>query len=132
MARCRQDVRANVYFTYGKRNQKTGELSGLAIRTVRSHKFIINAALNEAVEEEVLARNPALNIKVSNAKKKSLAKKIVFFSLEESREFLKFVYDEEDVLADMIYATLQYGLRRFSKEFFSRRKKINFSTAIRI
>lgn len=50
------------------------------------------AALNEAVEEEVLVRNPALNIKVSNAKKKSLAKKIVFFSLEESREFLKFVY----------------------------------------
>ena len=80
----------------------------------------------------MLARNPALNIKVSNAKKKSLAKKIVFFSLEESREFLTFVYDEEDVLADMIYATLQYGLRRFSKEFFSRRKKINFSTAIRI
>ena len=104
------------YYTYmlkyGKKNQKTGELSGLAVRTVRSHKFIINAALNEAVEEEVLVRNPALNIKVSNAKKKSLAKKIVFFSLEESREFLKFVYAEDDVLADMIYATLQYGLRR--------------------
>lgn len=98
--------------TYGKKHKKTGELSGLAIRTVRSHKFIINAALNEAVEEEIINRNPALNIKVTNARKKTLAKKIVFFSLKEAQEFIKFVYDAEDVLADMIQATLHYGLRR--------------------
>ena len=98
--------------TNGKLNKITNERSGLAIRTVRSHKFIINAALNEAVEEEILVRNPALTIKVSNAKKKALAKKIVFFTLEESREFLQFVYASNDVLSDLIYATLQYGLRR--------------------
>ena len=64
--------------TYGKVNKKTQKRSGLAIRTVRSHKFVINAALNEAVEEEVIVRNPALTIKVAHVKKKSLAKKIVF------------------------------------------------------
>lgn len=98
--------------TYGKINKKTQEKSGLAIRTVRSHKFVINAALNEAVEEEVIVRNPALTIKVAHVKKKSLAKKIVFFTLRESQEFLKFVYGADDVLSDLIYATLQYGLRR--------------------
>ena len=98
--------------TYGKLNKKTQERSGLAIRTVRSHKFIINAALNEAVEEEIIVRNPALNIKVAHTKKKSLAKKIVFFTLDESKEFLKFVYEKQDVLSDLIYATLHYGLRR--------------------
>lgn len=98
--------------TYGKLDKKTQERSGLAIRTVRSHKFIINAALNEAVEEEIIPRNPALTIKVAHVKKKSLAKKIVFFTLEESQQFLKFVYDSDDVLSDLIYATLQYGLRR--------------------
>lgn len=98
--------------TYGKINPKTQERSGLAIRTVRSHKFIINAALNEAVEEEIIPRNPALTIKVAHVRKRSLAKKIVFFTLEESQQFLKFVYDLDDVLSDLIYVTLQYGLRR--------------------
>lgn len=98
--------------TYGKINKKTQERSGLAIRTVRSHKFIINAALNEAVEEEIIPRNPALTIKVAHVRKKSLAKKVVFFTLEESQQFLKFVYDLDDVLSDLIYVTLQYGLRR--------------------
>lgn len=98
--------------TYGKLNKKTQERSGLAIRTVRSHKFIINAALNEAVEEEILKINLAFNIKVAHAKKKSLAKKIVFFTLDESQEFIQFVYQKEDVLSNLIYATLKYGLRR--------------------
>ena len=94
--------------TYGKINKKTQERSGLAIRTVRSHKFIINAALNEAVEEEIIPRNPALTIKVAHVRKKSLAKKVVFFTLEESQQFLKFVYDLDDVLSDLIYVTLQW------------------------
>lgn len=98
--------------TYGKVNKKTQERSGLAIRTVRSHKFIMNSALNEAVEDEIIQRNPALTIKVTHTKKKALAKKIVFFTLEESREFLKYIYDSNDVLSDLIYATLHYGLRR--------------------
>ncbi len=68
--------------------------------------------MNEAVEEEIIPRNPALTIKVAHVRKKSLARKIVFFTLDESRQFLKFVYDSDDVLSDLIYATLQYGLRR--------------------
>ena len=77
--------------TYGKVNKKTQERSGLAIRTVRSHKFVINAALNEAVEEEVIVRKPALTIKVAHVKKKSLAKKIVFFTLKILQNKAKFI-----------------------------------------
>ena len=74
--------------TYGKVNKKTPKRSDLAIRTVRSHKFVINAALNEAVEEEVIVRNPALTIKVAHVKKKSLAEKIVFFYIKNHRSSL--------------------------------------------
>lgn len=102
----------HLMLTEGKTNPRTGEHSGLAIRTVRSHKFIINSALNGAVLHEIIQRNPATNINVTNKRKKDLAKKIVFFSLEEANAFLDFVYQKEDILADIIYITLYLGLRR--------------------
>lgn len=98
--------------TSGKVDRVTGEKAGLAIRTVRSHKFIINAALNQAVLNEIIASNPALNIKVTNKSKKQLARKIQFFTQEEANEFIRFTYKRHDVLADLIYATLYFGLRR--------------------
>lgn len=98
--------------TEGKVNQKTKERSGLAVRTVRSQKSIINSALNDAVLHEIIQRNPAAGLNVTNKRKKNLAKKIVFFSQEEANDFLDFVYEKEDVLADMIYAALYFGLRR--------------------
>lgn len=98
--------------TEGKVNQKTKERSGLAVRTVRSQKSIINSALNDAVVHEIIQRNPAAGLNVTNKRKKSLAKKIVFFSSEEANDFLRFVYEKEDILADMIYVALYFGLRR--------------------
>lgn len=98
--------------TEGKTDQRTKERSGLAIRTVRSQKFIINSALNDAVLHEIIQKNPAAGLNVTNKRKKALARKIVFFSQEEANEFLDFIYRKEDVLADLVYATLFFGLRR--------------------
>ena len=73
--------------TEGKINQKTKEKSGLSVRTVRSHKFIINAALNKAVANEILNSNPALNVKVTNRTKKQLARKVHFLQWQSQMPF---------------------------------------------
>ncbi|MCC8101199.1 MAG: site-specific integrase [Clostridiales bacterium] len=98
--------------TSGKGNPRTGETSGLSVRTVWEYKFIINSALNKAVANEIIPSNPALNIRVTNKTKKQLARKINFFTTEEANDFLDYVYGENDVLADLICATLFFGLRR--------------------
>ena len=102
----------NEMLTRGKVNRQTGERSGLAVRTVRSYKFIINATLNQAVAHEVIPKNPALNVKVTNKTKKQLARKIQFFTTAEANRFLEFVYRRNDILADLLFATLYFGLRR--------------------
>ncbi|MCD7763119.1 MAG: tyrosine-type recombinase/integrase [Lachnospiraceae bacterium] len=102
----------NEMLTSGKVNPRTGETSGLSVRTVREYKFIINSALNKAVANEIIPSNPALNIRVTNKTKKQLARKINFFTTEEANDFLDYVYGENDVLADLICATLFFGLRR--------------------
>lgn len=98
--------------THGKVNQKTKESSGLAVRTVRSHKFIINAALNKAVLNEIIRSNPAQSVKVTNKSNKQLQRKIQFFTTAEANQFLEFVYTLKDVTSDLIFATLHFGLRR--------------------
>lgn len=98
--------------TNGKVNQKTKNCSGLAVRTVRSHKFIINAALNKAVLNEIIRSNPAQNVKVTNKSNKQLQRKIQFFTTDEANRFLSFIYQLDDVLSDLIFVTLLFGLRR--------------------
>lgn len=104
------------YFNYmlleGKTNKNTKEKSGLAVRTVRSHKFIIKSALDRAVVNELIKYNPANAVKVTNKKNKDLARPIVFFTSKQANEFIEFVYKKEDVLADLIFVALYYGLRR--------------------
>src|SRR5699024_8457987 len=86
--------------------------SGLAVRTVRSYRFIINATLNQAVAHEVITKNPALNVKVTNTTKKQLARKIQFFTTAEANRFLHYVYGRNDILAVLLFASLYFGLRR--------------------
>lgn len=96
----------------GKTNQKTKEKSGLAVRTVRSHKFIIKSALDRAVVNELIKYNPANAVKVTNKKNKDLARPIVFFTSKQANDFIEFINTKQDVLADLIFVTLYYGLRR--------------------
>lgn len=96
----------------GKINKYTGVRSGLSIRTVRSHKFIITAALNKAVLYGYINKNPAEGIRVTNKKNRQLAKKPKFFTYDEAQKYLEFLKENHDVLYDFTKATLIYGLRR--------------------
>lgn len=104
------------YCTYmlkeGKINKQTGKTSGLSIRTVRSHKFIITSALNKAILCGLIDKNPAEHVKVTNKKNKQLARKPVFFTLKEAKDYLDFLKNNNDVLYDITKATLFYGLRK--------------------
>lgn len=96
----------------GKVNKYTGITSGLAVRTVRSHKFVINSALNKAVLHGLIDKNPAEQVKVTNKKNRQLAKKPIFFTLDEAQKYLAFLQKENDILFDFTKAILIYGLRR--------------------
>lgn len=96
----------------GKINRQTGVKSGLSVRTVRSHKFIIKAALNKAVLYGLIPKNPAEQIKVTNKNNRALAKKPVFFTLKEAQDYLAFLKENNDVLYDFTKATLIWGLRK--------------------
>lgn len=102
----------NYQLKEGKVNKRTKERSGYSVRTVRSQKLIINSALNMAVEDEIISRNPALQVRVTNKSKKKIAKEIQFFTGEELNEFLEFLYSQNDPLTDLIVATTYFGLRR--------------------
>ncbi|MCD8125306.1 MAG: phage integrase SAM-like domain-containing protein [Lachnospiraceae bacterium] len=58
----------NEMLTSGKVNRRTGEKSRLSVRTVREFKFIINAALNKAVANEIIPNTRALNIQPTRAR----------------------------------------------------------------
>ena len=96
----------------GKINRYTGAKSGYAIRTVRSQKFIITSALNWAVKRGIIANNPALTVTVSRKKNRQLARKPVFFTVKEANDYLAFLKDKNDILYELIYTTLMFGLRR--------------------
>lgn len=115
----------NEMLTSGKVNRRTGEKSGLSVRTVWEFKFIINAALNKAVANEIIPNNPALNIRVTNKSKKQLARKINFFTTAETNDFLDYVYEINDLLADLICATLFFVLRR-SEVIAIRKQSLDF------
>lgn len=96
----------------GKINRYTGAKSGYAIRTVRSQKFIITSALNWAVKRGIIANNPALTVTVSRKKNRQLARKPVFFTVKEANDYLAFLKEKNDILYELIYTTLMFGLRR--------------------
>lgn len=96
----------------GKVNRYTGEKSGYAIRTVRSQKFIITSALDWAVKRGMIANNPALTVTVSRKKNRQLARKPVFFTVKEANDYLTFLKGKNDILYELIYTTLMFGLRR--------------------
>lgn len=97
---------------YGKINKKDNTRTGLATRTIRSQKQLINAALQQAVEEEIISKNPAFGIKVSNKKNSSFRKREVFLTKEQANRLLQYLKETDNHLRPLIYITLYYGLRR--------------------
>lgn len=102
------------YYSYmltkGKNN--TENPKGMAVKTVRQHKLVINLALKKAVTLEIIPKNPAENVKVSNKKSSDYEKPLKILTLDESKKLLQFLYNAQDELADCIKATLYFGLRK--------------------
>lgn len=96
----------------GKVNKKTGERSGLSIRTVRSVKTHIVTALNKAVTRNLIKGNPALSVKVGRKSNGDCAKKMNFMLTDELNDFLEFMENKNDEMLDFVTVTAYYGLRR--------------------
>lgn len=97
---------------YGKVNKRDGSRSPLATRTIRSQKNLISAALQQAVEEDIIVRNPAFGIKISNKKNKDFRKHEVFLTQDEVQRLLLQLSAHNEPLRYLIELTLYYGLRR--------------------
>ena len=102
----------NYLLVSGKTNQKTGEKSGLALRTVRSIKTIIVSALNKAVLMGYVDGNVALSVPVGKKSNSSMARKMHFMNLDELNDFLKYIHNINDDMADIVKVMAYYGLRR--------------------
>jgi integrase len=80
----------------------------LSSRTVRDVRGVLRAALNNAVTEELITKNPATHIKLPNQR----ARKPAPWSVEEARRFLVSARDDEDPLYPAYVLILVLGLRR--------------------
>lgn len=97
---------------YGKTDKKTGEKSGLAIRTVRSIKSPIVTAYDKAMTRGYVKENPARAVKVGKRSNNFYMRKLKFFTLPELNDFLDYVKEIDDSMQDIIRVIAYYGLRR--------------------
>ena len=97
---------------HGKRNQKTGELEPLSIRSVRSYKSIMRSMFDLAVVENIITTNPTLSIQIGNKANKSYKDDYLFLTEDEISEFLKFLSEKYQELLGIAFFGIYYGLRR--------------------
>lgn len=97
---------------YGKLDSKTGERSGLAVRTVRAIKALIVSALKQATILGYITVNPALNVKVGSKPNHQLARKFNYMQGGELNRFFQYLDDMGDPMADIVKVIACYGLRR--------------------
>lgn len=91
-------------FSGGRRDGKSG---GLSNKSIKEHSVVIKNALNNAVIEELIDRNPSLNVPLPKRKEET---KRVFLNAEQANELLKLFRGHR--LQPLVYITLYYGLRR--------------------
>lgn len=96
---------------YGRTQKNGGADEGLSTRTVRSHSLLMKAALEEAVELNIISDNPAKNVTVpkklvDNQKKDD----DVFMDEDEIRHFFEILKGHR--LYEVFVIILFFGLRR--------------------
>ena len=92
-------------YTAGRLDGKHG---GLSIPSIKKHSIVIKEALNEAVVNGYIPRNPATGVKMP-AKHISTRER-TFLTADKANEVLKAF--EGHPLQALVYTTLYYGLRR--------------------
>lgn len=96
------------YYDYKFRGGRIdGKSGGLSNKSIKEHSVVIKNALNSAVIEELINRNPAINIPLP---KRYEEQNRVFLNQEQANEMLKLFRGHR--LQPLIYVTLYYGLRR--------------------
>lgn len=92
-------------YTSGRLDNKPG---GLSIASIKKHSIVLKEALDDAVLEELISRNPARGVKLPA---KNISKKEkTFLTAEKANKLLK-AFDGHPLQA-LVYVTLYYGLRR--------------------
>lgn len=97
---------------YGKTNQKTKELEPLKVRTVRSIRGVFGMAMEQAIIDGIIKKNPVHDVKVKGKKDIDYRKKECFMTAEELKDFLRFLGKEYPRLFPIAYMCAFYGLRR--------------------
>ena len=97
---------------YGKINQKTGERGPLAVRSVRSHKGILNAAFDQATIDGLIRMNPVRSIVVHGKQNRMYSEEMLFLTEEEVADMLHFLSEKYPRLLEIGFFGAYYGLRR--------------------
>lgn len=98
--------------TYGKRNQKTGEMGPLSVRSVRSYKSILSAVYDQASIDGLVSSNPVVSVKVHGKSNASYQREEAFLTEEEVADVLKFLKKQYPRFLPMAFMGAYYGLRR--------------------
>lgn len=97
---------------YGKVNQKTKEREPLAVRSVRSHKGILNAVFDQATIDGLIRFNPVRSVVVHGKQNRKYSEEMLFLTEEEVADMLHFLAERYPQLMEMAFFGAYYGLRR--------------------
>lgn len=110
---------------YGKRDQKTGEMGSLSVRSVRSYKSILSAVYDQAAIDGLVNSNPVTSVKVHGKSNASYQREEAFLTEEEVADVLKFLKEQHPRFLPIAFMGAYYGLRR-SELLGLRWESINF------
>lgn len=97
---------------YGKRDQKTGEMGPLSVRSVRSYKSILSAVYDQAAIDGLVTSNPVTSVKVHGKSNASYQREEAFLTEEEVADVLKFLKEQYPRFLPIAFMGAYYGLRR--------------------
>lgn len=100
----RSDIQTYINLKHAN-GRKDGK-GGLAPKTLKEHKLIIQSVLKEAVKNDIINKNPCEFVKLPSLKRHEPT----FYTQEQISTLLNCIHDEE--LYPLIYVTLVFGLRR--------------------
>lgn len=102
--------------TSGKRDQKTGKRTGLALRSVKDYKHIFSGVLSQAVVDGILRYNPSRDVKVRMNENCSTDSgnpdEYVFLNEQEISDMLHLVSEYYPKMFGIAFVAIYLGLRR--------------------
>lgn len=85
---------------------------GLSNRTINDHRTLLHQIFNDALNTELIVRNPVDKIKSMRVDKYDLSKRTVLINSQDISDFMNAIKDEYIGVRLAYTITLQYGLRR--------------------